>query len=455
MCKRHFLIAFCIIIIIFFMNGCATVSSCNPNVLAATYSMKAKEIEKYPVVFIPGLTGSILKERDTGRTVWGRDCGGLINKLPLPIDAKILRDNRDDLVPTHPVGRFSCLPGILEMEIYDGTLENLTKTCGYTIDRSLFPFSYDWRRDLVEAAQQLHTTIERVKQELGNSDIRVNLLCHSAGGLIARYYIKYGPLDVLDKEPMPLPTYAGSKNIDKVILVATPNRGLTETFKLLHEGLCIPPIACADKDMLFTMPSLYQLLPFDGTSVFMNSKGELLEIDIYEPVNWEKYGWSVFSPARQKDIRRRFQLRYGRDTWRSHYERHIEKERRFLKEVLRRAKRFHQALWQGDLNEEKKNTNYVIIGSNCIPTCRYAVLKESPSGWETRFRANESWIKDKIYGLGDGLVTTESLLGIRDTHRFPSRYEIFAVGRHESLTQNPTVMNNILYALFNKRQAPN
>ena len=69
-----------------------------------------------------------------------------------------------------------------------------------------FQFDYDWRRDIVESAQRLHAFVLKkrryVQEEIrkrfivSDADVRFDLVAHSMGGLVARYYLRYGAADL-------------------------------------------------------------------------------------------------------------------------------------------------------------------------------------------------------------------------------------------------------------------
>ena len=79
--------------------------------------------------------------------------------------------------------------------------------------------------------------IERLKQAYGRPDMTFDLLAHSQGGLIARYYVKYGSAELDPTDPAPRPTMAGAASVNRLILVGTPNRGCLEAMKILHLGV--------------------------------------------------------------------------------------------------------------------------------------------------------------------------------------------------------------------------
>jgi hypothetical protein len=116
----------------------------------------------------------------------------IIGTLALPIDTMTLFANRDNLISTRIIERLSWVPGLFEKEVYLTLHRVAINAGGYVMGKDAFALSYDWRRDLVESARQLGILIENIRRQTGQPDIKVNLICHSAGGLIARYFVRYG-----------------------------------------------------------------------------------------------------------------------------------------------------------------------------------------------------------------------------------------------------------------------
>jgi pimeloyl-ACP methyl ester carboxylesterase len=396
------------------------------------------------------MMGTVLKDKKTGRTVWGQVGNRLINALAVPIDTMILIVNRDSLVASQPLGKFTVIPGLVEKEIYDRMHRMAIQAGGYEPGKNAFSLSYDWRRDLVEAAKQLGELIEKIKRQQNKPDLKVDLVCHSAGGLIARYYIKYGAIDVLDKNPIPKPTYAGAKNVNKVIMVGSPNAGSVEAFQRLHEGLSIPMVGFLKAETVFTMPSIYQSLPFDGQSMFVDTQGKEVKVNIYDPASWEKYNWSVFSFKRRRALYRKFRRSYKKGPAEMLYAEHISKQRRFLKAVLRRANSFHQALWQGDIEEENKQVNYMLLGSNCQRTLARALLEQIDGEWATSFKTRDDALKGILYDFGDGSVTKDSLLAkdYKQKRHLSVSSEFFVCEKHGDLASSPSYIDNMLNMLL-------
>src|SRR5579885_3777865 len=175
-----------------------------PKVLAPM----AKRTGKTPLIIIPGILGSRLRDAKNGREVWPKLDKG-VDDLDLPIGTD-LKSDTDDLVATEVVDRAKLGFFIPEIGVYEDLIEALSKYAGYRrgdIDNpepggdqdTFYLFSYDWRRDNVESAQLLAHKIDDLKKKLGKPELQFNLICHSMGGLIGRYYIMYGGADVLGR----------------------------------------------------------------------------------------------------------------------------------------------------------------------------------------------------------------------------------------------------------------
>jgi hypothetical protein len=409
--------------------------------LTQLYAERHQGGEKPIVLFLPGIMGSVMEEASTGRVLWGGGRSGSLDQLALPIDSPSLLENRDTLRPRRLLQRFSLLGGLKYSDIYATTARiGIAAGCvpgniqNPQPGQTGFAFPYDWRRDLVEAAQALGAAIERLKTGLGKPDLKVALLCHSTGGLIARYYAKYGTEDVLDQDPLPPPTYAGAKNISRIVMLGTPNAGSLDMFYRMHQGRWIPTVGTWTPETIFTMPAAYQLLPFDGREVFVDADGRPLDVDLYDPENWERYGWAAFQPRRQATVRTRM-VRRDPGEGAARHEELRERQRRFLVAALRRAERFHLALRHGNPAEESERIR-----------------------WRTRFESRDPATKQQLYAYGDLSVTKESLLGQRrfgpagsgPSRRLPGAQAMFFCEGHGGLPRSITFMDNVLNTLLDE-----
>lgn len=417
--------------------------------LIRVYERYRQAPKPHPIIYVPGLASSTLEDSVSGRVVWGRIGPRALNELALPIDDVAPVAARRPLSPGRIIGRMRLIPGIFERDFGERSRRMMMEAGGYVLgdlndpkpDATGFPFPYDWRRDLVEVAQQLGERIESLKRIRQQPDLKVILIGYSIGGLVARYYLKYGTTDVLDQDPLPAPTYAGAANVAKVVMIGTPNGGALETFRRLHEGLAPSLLGYAAPEVLFSMPSLYQLLPHRGEPVFIDQEGRPLEVDLYDPANWERYGWSVFDP--------RWSAKRRHEQGRRH-------QREFLARRLRRATQFHAALDQGDPAEEQRRITYALLGSDSGPTLRRALLLKRGAGWRTAFDSPNRTLHALLYDFGDGRVTKDSLLHLQHVAselpealaEVSSIYPTFVHEDHASLMSNLTVTETLLQTIL-------
>ena len=143
-------------------------------------SLDYEGIARNPVIVVHGFLGSHLKDKKTGKDVWGSFTGldairGYTHKelqeLSLPMEkGKTLSELKDNIVPSEFLKTFDInLFGLhFQRDAYDKLIDVLAEA-GYSRKdkplpenknfHSLFTFSYDWRRDLPENALKLHEFI--------------------------------------------------------------------------------------------------------------------------------------------------------------------------------------------------------------------------------------------------------------------------------------------------------
>lgn len=221
------------------------------------------------VVVLPGIMGSELVDAD-GTVVWGTSMGTLvkgvltrgrsIKRLQLP-DGIGDGDAPDGVVATKLLDDIHVIPGIWSVSIgYEAMLAWFRSTFDVVEPRDagpgrpadLVPFAYDWRLSNRANARRLQTVVEpildRVRAEPGRSDAKLVFVCHSMGGLVARYYV-----DVL----------GGHEVTGKVITLGTPHRGALNALESLVNGVKkgFGPLKIDLTGLARSMPSLHQLLP--------------------------------------------------------------------------------------------------------------------------------------------------------------------------------------------------
>lgn len=426
-----------------------------------------------PLILIHGFLGSKLRDPKTHKVAWGTMAnvltGGDTDDLALPLTPDGAGAAGEDLEA------FEVYGNLWGVDYYRKILRSLSQAGGYQIGDidnpkpgdSAFVFVYDWRQDNVESARLLARAIERLKSAMGNSGERFDILAHSQGGLIARYYIKYGGAELPEGTNEPAPTMAGAASVNQVIMLGTPNQGCLEALKILHLGVkkVFRPMR---PEVIFTMPAVYQMLPPRGTLVFADAEGRPVPLDLYDPQTWVREGWSVFSQEARARLRKRAKGR-GEDGATAAV--NAELSREFLGRQLARADLFHRAL--DAPTPAASDVPYFAFGSDCISTLKSAIVTTDRGRPEIlfdrkRFREEKDAqrVAKILYGPGDGTVLMQSLLGIGDseprlpltTDSGPVHFDsaFFVCENHGLLPNDPIFQNNLFYILLwpQDRRAP-
>ncbi|PAB60764.1 lipase family alpha/beta hydrolase [Anaeromicrobium sediminis] len=143
--------------------------------------MRKAKGKKRPIVFVPGLYGSM----------------------------------GDEIIPGTGDWHF----GIAE-SVYGPFIEQLEEI-GYTRDKDLFIAFYDWRKSCnICAKKYLKSTINKAKKKSGYK--KVNIISHSMGGLVSRAYAQSNYYE---------------KDIEELILVGTPNAGSANAYYFWEGGI--------------------------------------------------------------------------------------------------------------------------------------------------------------------------------------------------------------------------
>ncbi|MEU5313662.1 hypothetical protein [Streptomyces sp. NPDC021562] len=220
------------------------------------------------IVVVPGILGSVLYtsgERPAwdasfamGAHVLGDFCRTL-ETLRLPSD---IGDGPSPpphfLEPRGLMGGWQVWPGFWAGAGY-GPLVRHLRTC-VGDDRQIMIFAYDWRLSNRYNARRLLRDVEPRLDEWrrngGGADARLQLVCHSMGGLIGRYF-----LYVLD----------GQKLTRRAYTLGTPFSGSMKALKVLTGRLLPRPperlggrvgaINARLRDIAGTFPSVVELLP--------------------------------------------------------------------------------------------------------------------------------------------------------------------------------------------------
>ena len=315
-----------------------------------------------------------------------------------------------------------------------------------------FQFDYDWRRDNVENAARLKDFIDlrrayiqeeyRKKYGIENAEVKFDIVAHSMGGLLTRYFMRYGDADLPEDGSAPEVTWAGAEDVERVILVGTPNGGASNAFEQLLNGFdpARPVLPHYPAAILGTYPSIYQLLPRPRHERIIHSDEEGSPVNnIYDVDLWEKYGWGLAAENREV---RNF-LRYALPGMATDEERH-EVALEYLDKSLKRAEAFHEAL---DIDAEMpEGLDLYLVAGDAIDTPD--VIGVDPESGKAEVLET---------ALGDGTVPRHSaLLDERINGEWKPVLQSpidwtsvqFIATDHLGLTTDPGFANNVLYLLL-------
>jgi len=391
-------------------------------VIIAVCAMSLFAQGKNPMILIPGLSGSELRNAETKERVWFKTFKSKSEDLQLPLLADPTKTS-DKLIATDVLRevKIGIFPGV---DVYGGFIKTMEVRGGYKEEKfdaptaegykdSLYVFAYDWRLDNVGNARLLIRKIDGLRKHFKKPGLKFDIVAHSMGGIISRYAAMYGDADVLNGNGKIQPTWAGSGYFDKVILLGTPNEGAANALNSLVNGFSIggmridlPFVQDTSKFLVFSVPSSFQLLPAPGALRAFDDKLDPIEIDLYDTKTWKKYGWDITD---SKDFSSKF----------SRAEQKIADQ--YFANALGRARRLHEAL--ASSNGKSVEVEFFTAGCDC--------KKDTPDGiviyrdvkkdeWKTLFKPkgftrsdgykfSDDDLKKVIYSPGDGIVAFRSL----------------------------------------------
>lgn len=408
-----------------------------------------------PVILVPGTTGVELKNPTSGKFVWGKGInllrphdGGYA--IALPIEAAA--DTTSDL-ETGKVIEEIRLGGLIRKPVY-GPIVDLFAANGYQPgdleaprpDDTFFLFAYDWRQGNVASAALLLERLENLRRVRGSPRLPVALICQSNGAHICRYLAKYGGAPLAEAEAGRVGPPAAVE-VEKLILVSSSNGGSLRILRELDRGRSYISLVGRKwrPETLFTFRSLFQDLPAYRADLFMDEQGGSMEVDLYDPVAWRTFGWSIYGApaARRVDGARRSDL-FGDGKTRFDY----------LRRTLDSARRFQKVLATDSPGFGRPD--YYLIQNRDIDTPERAVLVEKKGVWKTFF-TGDRWLekrphlKELATTAGDGHAGIESQLWLSPQEQDRMVDEPYEVeGDHFDLILDPSALEYLLQILADR-----
>ena len=238
------------------------------------------------VVLLPGILGSVL-QRD-GKDVWALSGGALfrglvslgksVRSLALDDDDPVAEDLGDGVTAPRLMPDLHMIPGgFWKIDGYGKVADYIKTAFEVTEGQNYFEFPYDWRRDNRAHARRLERQsndwLGAWKERSGSPDPKLVLVCHSLGGLIARYFIE---------------VLGGWKRVRALITFGTPFYGSLNAVNFLSNGFSkgIGPLKLDLSPLLRSLTSVHQLLPIYRCIVAANG-------DLVSPPNANLPGYEL------------------------------------------------------------------------------------------------------------------------------------------------------------------
>lgn len=462
-------------IAILLLAGCSTKPT-QLTTLKQTYDQTAQYHlpDRNPIIVIPGILGSRLVDGDSGQTVWGAFRTEFVDPrtaegaqlIALSLDGqgeKEVGHVRSDGVLENLELKLAGIP--IKIQAYAGILTTLgaggyrDQTLGlnaidYGTDHfTCFQFDYDWRKDITENAEALKRFIDEKRLEvqqhyekdygIKNADVKFDIAAHSMGGLLTRYFLRYGSQPLPADGSLPVLSWAGANDVERAILVAPPNAGALEAFDHLIEGFNIgrPLLPHYPPAILGTFPSVYQLLPRSRHGAVIWDEDETKPIeDLYDPLLWQKYGWGL-SNKEENATRVLEQLLPDIEDPDERYRLATE----FQADALKRAQQFQHALDVPATPPE--SLELFLVAGDAHATTPSVMTVDSITGEVDIFSL----------GVGDKTVLRSSALmderiggDWKPTLVTPIDWTsvLFVPAEHRKITSDPVFDDNVLYWLL-------
>ncbi len=331
------------------------------------------DIKIEPVIVIPGIMGS-----------WNRQ---ELNKIPY--------------FPFFPKNEWELDP---IFGTYDFLIDSLQSAGGYVLYKNLFPMPYDWRVDNRFVANYLKSRINDIKQQTGAD--KVDIIAHSMGGLIARYYIESDQYQ---------------DDVDQVIFIGTPHRGAPKAYLAWEGGYSGTNL---ETDFIKELV-LYQMAVVNGHSSIFNyiTKEPIISLQQLLP------DYPYLTDANTGNL-----IPYSPGNGKYPYN-------NFLINLNNPNKI--------DLFTNRVNESYIIYGDNLETITRYKVVPYTGNDlkWQHGYPEGFDYVNRKngiIFGAGDKTVPTFSATDFPATKKI-KKYQT----SHSQIVSD--AVSDIIYILRNKQ----
>ena len=437
-----------------FLPSLLACSSASPQ-LTRLYQTSQPLADQPPVILIHGVFGGRLCDSN-GKEQWPGSVVDLLFKNYSDLSLAV----SDEGATATPLSACGMTDTVAGQDFYGKIDKTLAQAGGYQLtepgtevndgQRRYYQFTYDWRQDNQLSAVKLDRLVEQIRRDYRQADLQVDIVAHSMGGLLTRYWLRYGVVDVLNGNDFPN-THGSGDKVRRVILVGTPSLGSTSALQQQLRGADLG-VNTIKPEVLLSFPSGYQLLPHPIVDVVLGSDGGSLDRDIFDISLWQALEWGPYDPV----IRQRLIEAGWSETQLTDFE-------RYTGVYLERARRF---VWSLTVENPASPYELVVFGGDCNLTPARIVIEDVGDEshvrlWPDEIRAPREGVDYEALMLepGDGSVTKASLLA-RSTldpsiprHRFsdfPLNYSVMFCEDHGQLTGNLTFQDNLLHILLSR-----
>lgn len=231
--------------------------------------MEKQTVIRDVIVVLPGIMGSTLSKN--GELIWAPSAGAVLNAITtfgrsicdMTLPQGIGDDHpKDGVEPVAIMPDLHFLPGIWTAHIGYDELLGWLRTRFHFVEQTpgdsanipnLLPFAYDWRLSNRYNGRRLKAMVEpaleRWRAQGGMfAEAKLIFICHSMGGLVARWFIEME---------------GGAEITRKLVTIGTPYRGALNALDVLVNGVKkdIGPLKLNLSLFARSLPSLHQLLP--------------------------------------------------------------------------------------------------------------------------------------------------------------------------------------------------
>ncbi|MGA1370680.1 MAG: lipase/acyltransferase domain-containing protein [Pseudomonadales bacterium] len=403
-----------------------------------------------PLIFIPGAFGTTLHDGTIGRERWpSSNLKLLFSRYE---DLAMAIDHQGQAASTATLEPRGVLREGLGFDFYGRLLDALTEIGGYQLmavgtpppdrRRCLYVYAHDWRRDNPSLAPGLEQLIEQIRIDHQDPRLRVDLLGHSNGGLLAAWFIRYGTARAAIRGAT-RPLRPGADAVSRLFLLGAPLRGTVQPVLAHLRGeeiglRRIPP------EILATCPGPLQLFPHPDDPWLIDREGRIAAVDLFDVETWRTHRWSIFA----RETRERVVARHGGGLAGAQY---LERLEHYFARQLRTGEAFIRALSNTD---NPLGVPVQLFGGDCAPTLARLLLDTRGSHPRVVERAPGGQDNIDYPALmlepGDTVVTRRSLTGRahRGTTTLADAPATFLCAEHRSLSGDPVLLDNLLHALL-------